>query len=154
MSQDTGHTAHTTAVIQDDAPLPAVCVVSGEPATRWIDYPYALREPTYRVMLATGVFMGLFIATWMMVKVRPNITHELPAAVSFVLLFLATFAPVWLVASATSLHRGTLKLPICPPYEAQARESVRLTSKGDGKLALSGVHADFIAAASPSTDPT
>jgi hypothetical protein len=102
-------------------------------------------------MLATGVFMGLFIATWMMVKVRPTITHELPAALSFALLFMATFAPVWLVASATSLHSGSLRLPTCTKHEAQAGDSLHLASKGDGKLEMSGVHAGFIAAASPST---
>jgi hypothetical protein len=134
------HAAPTTdVVVADDALLPSVCIVCGTAASDTLRRPFSLREPAYHLMLATGVFMGLFIATWMMVKVRPNITHELPAAVSFGLLFLATFGPVWLVASFTSRHRGTLRLPVCDDHRDAAGEQVRVQSKGDGKVSLQGV---------------
>ena len=143
-AQTSGSTEQTSVVVFDDRPLPAVCVMSGAPADGHRLQPYALREPAYRLMLVTGVFMGLFIATWMMVKVRPTITHELPAALSFTLLFLATFAPVWIVASLTSRHNGTLRLPICEGY-AEDHE-VQVASKGDGKIELIGIHPAFAAA--------
>ena len=143
-SQKSGSTEPTSVVVFDDRPLPSVCVLTGGPADGHRMQPYALREPAYRLMLVTGVFMGLFIATWMMVKVRPTITQELPAAVSFTLLFLASFAPVWIVASLTSRHNGSLRLPICRDYTGD--REVQIRSKGDGKLELSGLHPDFVAA--------
>ena len=130
-------------VVHDDVQLSPVCVVCGQPAFTTADRPFALREPAYKLMLATGVFMGLFIATWMMVKVRPNITHELPAAVSFTLLFLATFAPVWIVASLTSRHKGVLRLPVCAEHAATPTSTIHVSSRGDGKVALKGVSSAF-----------
>jgi hypothetical protein len=127
-------------VVFDDRPLPRVCAVCGEPATTTVPVAYSLREPAYHLMLLTGVVMGLFIATWMMMKVRPTITHELPAAVSFILLFLATFAPVWIVASFTSRHKGTLPVPACAEHTQQAAHTLTIRSKGDGKLGLTGLH--------------
>ena len=147
MSGSTAQNADNSAtvVVYDDRPLPSLCVICGAPATSHVERPYSLREPTYRLMLYTGVGMGLFIATWMMVKVRPNITHELPAALSFTLLFLATFLPVWIVASLTSRHQGTLRLPVCDAHPDPAE--VLLASEGDERLSLSPVAPAFAAAA-------
>jgi membrane glycosyltransferase len=142
--QKSGSTEQTSVVVFDDRPLPAVCVQSGEPADGHRMQAFSLREPTYRMMLLIGVIMGLFIATWMMVKVRPTITHELPAALSFTLLFLATFAPVWIVASFSSRHKGTLRLPVA--RQSSDEHPIQLASKGDGKLELTGVHPAFVAA--------
>ena len=133
-------------VVRDDVPLPPVCALCGAAATTHQDRPFALREPTYRLMLATGVFMGLFIATWMMVKVRPTITHELPAPVAFLGLFLATYAPVWIVASLASHHKGTLRLPVCPAHASGSTAAIQLASRGDGKLAVTGLSAELAAA--------
>ncbi|HCH65815.1 MAG: hypothetical protein CL927_05960 [Deltaproteobacteria bacterium] len=148
-AQPSAPVASASVEVYDDRPLPRVCAVCGAPATTTAAQSFALREPTYRLMLYTGIGMGLFIATWMMVKVRPNITQELPAAVSFTLLFMASFLPVWIVASLTSRHAGTLQIPLCNDHADGGAASVTLASEGDGKLTLSGVSAGFAAAAQP-----
>ncbi len=126
-------------LIRDDQLWPAVCAHCGEAATARRPLDYSLRDPAYRAILATGVLMGVLIASWMMLKVRPGITHELPAVVSFAGLFLATFVPVWVVASLTSRHQGTLQVPVCVDHQDKSLEKIVVESQGDGKLTIAGL---------------
>jgi len=132
--------------IRDDQPWPAMCACCGETATTRRPLDYSLREPAYRMILVTGVLMGLLVASWMMLKVRPSITHELPAVVSFAGLFLAAFMPVWVVASLTSRHQGTLQVPVCADHQDDPLEAIVVESQGEGKLTITGV-SDSLASA-------
>jgi hypothetical protein len=91
------------------------------------------------MIMATGVVIGLLVACWMMIKVRPGITQELPAAVAFLGLFLSAFAPVWVVASLTSRHHGTLQVPLCDQHKDSDLSGLVVHSKGDGRLTVGGI---------------
>jgi len=125
--------------IRDDQPWPDVCACCDQPATTRRPLPYSLREPAYRMILVAGGLTGLLVATWMMLKVRPGITHELPAVVSFTGLFLAAFVPVWVVASLTSRHQGTLQVPLCSDHQDDDLQAIVVESRGEGKLAVEGL---------------
>ncbi len=136
----------THVVIHESQPWPPHCAVCGQPSARHRTVAFSGPEPMYRVVLGVGVLMGLLVATWMMVRVRPNITHELPAVVSFVLLFLSAFGPVWLVASFAARHRANLDVPLCAEHADAPLDGMRLESAGDEKIRVHGLPDALVAA--------
>ena len=126
-------------VIPEAQPWPPYCAVCGQPSDNHRVVAFSGPEPMYRVVLGVGVLMGLLVATWMMVRVRPTITHELPAVVSFVLLFLSAFGPVWLVASFAARHRADLHVPLCADHADSPLANVQFESAGDAKIRIAGL---------------
>ena len=125
--------------IRDDLSWPEVCACCDQPATTRRPLPYSLREPAFKLIMGTGALIGLLVACWMMIKVRPGITHELPGPVAFLGLFLCAFAPVWVVASLTSRHSGTLQVPLCERCKDDDLSALVVQSKGEGRLAVDGI---------------
>ena len=125
--------------IRDDLSWPEICACCDQPATIRRPLTYSLREPAYRLIMGTGVVIGLLVACWMMIKVRPGIEHELPGAVAFTGLFLAAFAPVWMVASLTARHRGTLQVPLCSQHADDDLSTLVIQSQGEGQLTIDGI---------------
>lgn len=129
----------TTRLDRSRPKLPRVCAQCGAPATTTKALTWTAREPAYRLILVSGIVLGLLIATWMMVKVRPTVPHELPAPVAFLGLFLAGFMPVWVVSSLTAKHAGVLAVPTCDAHQDTVLQAVSVKSADDRFLHVAGL---------------